>query len=57
MSDVYTLAVEEEYQLVDPHSRELCGQASKVSVPNCGPAYPPPDLPPISRVTMTIKPL
>jgi carboxylate-amine ligase len=30
MSDVYTLGVEEEYQLVDPHSRELCGKASKV---------------------------
>lgn len=30
MSDVYTLGVEEEYQLVDPHSRELCGRASKV---------------------------
>lgn len=30
MADVYTLGVEEEYQLVDPHSRELCGRASKV---------------------------
>jgi gamma-glutamyl:cysteine ligase YbdK (ATP-grasp superfamily) len=30
MSDVYTLGVEEEYQLVDPHSRELCGKASKL---------------------------
>lgn len=30
MSDIYTLGVEEEYQLVDPDSRELCGRASKV---------------------------
>jgi carboxylate-amine ligase len=30
MADVYTLGVEEEYQLVDPHSRELCGRANKV---------------------------
>ncbi|MBE9156886.1 carboxylate-amine ligase [Nodosilinea sp. LEGE 06152] len=30
MPDVYTLGVEEEYQLVDPDTRELCGRAGKV---------------------------
>jgi carboxylate-amine ligase len=30
MADVYTLGVEEEYQLVDPQTRELCGRAGKV---------------------------
>ena len=30
MTDSYTLGVEEEYQLVDPQTRELCGRAGKV---------------------------
>lgn len=30
MPDIYTLGVEEEYQLVHPSTRELCGRASKV---------------------------
>lgn len=30
MSDTYTLGVEEEYQLIDPQTRELCGRAEKV---------------------------
>lgn len=30
MSDTYTLGVEEEYQLVDPQTRALCGRAGKV---------------------------
>lgn len=30
MSDTYTLGVEEEYQLVNPQTRELCGRAAKV---------------------------
>jgi len=30
MTDVYTLGVEEEYQLVDPKTRELCGRAGKI---------------------------
>ncbi len=30
MADIYTLGVEEEYQLIQPAARELCGRASKV---------------------------
>ncbi|MGB3136093.1 MAG: carboxylate-amine ligase [Nodosilinea sp.] len=30
MADTYTLGVEEEYQLVDPGTRELCGRAGRV---------------------------
>jgi len=30
MTDTYTLGVEEEYQLVDPETRALCGRADKV---------------------------
>jgi carboxylate-amine ligase len=30
MTDNYTLGVEEEYQLVNPQTRELCGRAGKV---------------------------
>jgi carboxylate-amine ligase len=30
MSDTYTLGVEEEYQLIQPETRELCGRAGKV---------------------------
>ena len=30
MSDTYTLGVEEEYQLVQPETRELCGRAGQV---------------------------
>lgn len=30
MTDTYTLGVEEEYQLVDPKTRALCGRAGKV---------------------------
>jgi carboxylate-amine ligase len=30
MTDVYTLGVEEEYQLVDPKTRELCGRAGQI---------------------------
>jgi carboxylate-amine ligase len=30
MSDLYTLGVEEEYQLINPQTRELCGRASRV---------------------------
>jgi carboxylate-amine ligase len=30
MPDMYTLGVEEEYQLIQPETRELCGRADKV---------------------------